>query len=320
MGYHHGPWVGYDCNNNGIDDLIDISSGTSSDCDGNQIPDSCDIAFGLSLDCNLNGTPDECDISSGLVQDCNGNGIPDYCEILIDCNGNSVPDECDIWNGTSLDCNWNGVPDECEVDEADCNENGIPDDCDIAAGTSQDCNLNGTPDECEVDCNENGIPDDCDIAAGTSEDLNGNGIPDECECFDPVTYCSTSPNSVGAGALIGSSGLPSITYNSFHLTVVDAPPTQFGLFYYGLGTANSPFGNGLRCVGGGQVFRILPPAMTDGSGSASRHLDFTAPPADSGDGKISAGDTWHFQYWYRDPAGGGWQFNLSDGLKVIFCP
>jgi len=30
-----------DCNNNGTEDAIDISSGTSQDCDGNQVPDEC---------------------------------------------------------------------------------------------------------------------------------------------------------------------------------------------------------------------------------------------------------------------------------------
>ena len=33
-----------DCNGNGVPDLDDINSGTSSDCNGNLIPDSCDFA------------------------------------------------------------------------------------------------------------------------------------------------------------------------------------------------------------------------------------------------------------------------------------
>jgi len=32
------------------------------------------------------------------------------------------------------------------------------------------------------------------------------------------------------------------------------------------------------------------------------------------------GDTKFFQFWYRNPAGGGAGFNLSDSLAVPFCP
>lgn len=45
----------FDCNNNGVDDLIDIATGTSEDCDGNTTPDECDP------DCDNSGTPDACE-------------------------------------------------------------------------------------------------------------------------------------------------------------------------------------------------------------------------------------------------------------------
>lgn len=84
-----------DCNSNGIDDIIDICSGTS-------------------LDCNANGIPDECE------PDCNGNGIPDECEILADpattdCNANGLLDECEIADNPNLDLNNNGILDVCEA-------------------------------------------------------------------------------------------------------------------------------------------------------------------------------------------------------------
>jgi subtilisin-like proprotein convertase family protein/cytochrome c553 len=76
-----------DCNSNGIDDALDISSGSSQDCNTNGIPDECDIDSGTSLDCNLNSIPDECDIASGFSQDCNENGYPDECEFVGGGNG-----------------------------------------------------------------------------------------------------------------------------------------------------------------------------------------------------------------------------------------
>lgn len=77
------------------------------------------------------------------------------------------------------------------------------------------------------------------------------------------------------------------------------------------------FGEGLRCVKGG-VIRINPAIQTDAAGAAALALDLTQPPTSSGE--ITAGSTWNFQFWYRDPSGGPEGFNLSDGLMVTFCP
>ena len=43
---------------------------------------------------------------------------------------------------------------------------------------------------------------------------------------------------------------------------------------------------------------------------------FTNPPSVSG--QITAGSTWHFSTWFRDPAAGGAFFDLSNGLTVTF--
>lgn len=130
------------------------------------------------------------------------------------------------------------------------------------------------------------------------------------------SYCVAGVNSVGAGAHMCSSGSASVAANDLVLTCSDLPPNQFGLFYYGTSQDFAPLGNGFRCVGG-QLFR-LPMDQASGAGVASRALDNTAPPHAAG--LISAGDTWTFQFWYRDPAGGGAGFNLSDAHVVTFTP
>jgi hypothetical protein len=149
----------------------------------------------------------------------------------------------------------------------------------------------------------------------------------EQSCLDPwctatiARYCSTSPNSAGTGALIDSFGTSDITAADFYLAVTECPPSQFIMFYYGGATTSIPFGNGIRCVSGGGVgvFRFKP-FKTDFMGTGLMYLDYDAPPANSGLGRIFAGDTWYFQGWYRDPADGGAQYNLTDGLEVTFCP
>jgi hypothetical protein len=49
-----------DCNNNGVDDAVDIATGTSADCNADGLPDECNIAFGAG-DRNENGVLDECE-------------------------------------------------------------------------------------------------------------------------------------------------------------------------------------------------------------------------------------------------------------------
>jgi hypothetical protein len=69
-----------DCNNNGVDDSIDVQVGTSQDCNGNALPDECDLSFGYENDCNGNGIPDACDIASNPSLDLDHNGALDACQ------------------------------------------------------------------------------------------------------------------------------------------------------------------------------------------------------------------------------------------------
>ncbi|MFQ5590895.1 MAG: S8 family serine peptidase [Phycisphaerae bacterium] len=136
-----------DCNDNNIDDLMDITTGASLDCNANGIPDECE------RDCDTNGVPDDCDLSSGTSSDCDGNGVPDQCD--PDCDGDGTPDACET-AVLEQDCDFDGLCNGVEI--ADCPP-AMPS-CD--------------------DCNANGLPDGCDLAAGTSADSDGNGVPDEC--------------------------------------------------------------------------------------------------------------------------------------------
>jgi hypothetical protein len=134
--------------------------------------------------------------------------------------------------------------------------------------------------------------------------------------------CVTAPNSAGPGALIDWSGSASISGADLTLLVGGAPPGRLGLFYYGPESAQVPFGDGFRCVGGGTlgVFR-LPPLFTTAGGSGQTALDFDAPPVGAGPGAVSPGSSWTFQFFYRDPTGPlGTGFNLSDALRVAFTP
>ena len=143
-----------------------------------------------------------------------------------------------------------------------------------------------------------------------------------CDGVVVESYCTSSPNSTGAGALIDSSGSTSVAANEFSLYVSGAVPNVPGLFFYGGAQTSTPFGDGIRCVtsGGQGLFRLNPGQAVSSFGDLVRPLDLTTAPAGSGPGQISAGETWYFQFWYRDVAAGNAGFNLSDALSVVFCP
>lgn len=166
-----------------------------------------------------------------------------------------------------------------------------------------------------LDCNANGEADQCDIADGTSNDFDLDGVPDECQCASEV-YCVSALNSTGQLGRIDVSGSLSVTLNDTTLTAIQLPPAQFGIFYFGTAQAQTPFGDGWRCVGG-QVERLLPAIQIDAGGNALRFLDLQAPPLSN---LIGAGDTRDFQFWYRDPNAGGAGFNLTDAIEITFCP
>ena len=130
---------------------------------------------------------------------------------------------------------------------------------------------------------------------------------------DLTNYCTSGTNSSGGAATMTYVGGSSVAAND--LTVQAFPvPNQPGIFYFGPNQISQSFGNGTRCVGG-TVFRF-PPTVGTPFG-ADQPIDNTSLPFGA---SIQPGDTWNFQFWFRDPAAGGANFDLSDGLEVIFCP
>jgi hypothetical protein len=134
-----------------------------------------------------------------------------------------------------------------------------------------------------------------------------------------TSFCSSSVNSSGFESLIRGGGTRSVAANDLSLFAGPMAPAEPGIFYYGPNEIQVAFGNGFRCIGGGvgQIFRLFPFAVASPNGELAYTLDLTSPPPG---GQVVAGSTWKFQAWFRDPAGGGAGFNLSDGLSLSFTP
>ncbi len=134
-------------------------------------------------------------------------------------------------------------------------------------------------------------------------------------CPTPVAYCSAAPNSSGSSATISFSGSASFSQNALTLGCTQLPPSGTALFFHGAKALSpaTPFGNGLLCAGG-TVRRLPPLTFAGGNATQLQDLNWSAYAG------MQPGDTRFFQFWFRDVAGGGSGFNLSNALAVTFCP
>jgi hypothetical protein len=221
-----------------------------------------------------------------------------------DCDGDDLGDLCAILLGVSEDCNDNGIPDTCDVATLDCNGNGTPDDCDIETGSSLDLNLNSIPDECDA---TNGVA----VCFG-----DGSGTPCPCVNGAPGEGCR---NTSGSGARIYNLGGASFSADDAFLVSSGLPQNVFGMFFTGTNLANGglgvPFGAGVLCV---NPIKRFPVQHSGALGAISRTGLVALSP-----GVFSAGSTWYFQCWYRDPSGACTlprTFNTSHALQIQFVP
>lgn len=132
------------------------------------------------------------------------------------------------------------------------------------------------------------------------------------------SYCTSTINSTGAAATMSYSGSLSVCLNDTGLIADGVPKNSVGLFFYGGQTAQIPTANGYLCVSPfyAGLFRIQPSVIAKSNQRAEVQLDLHGL---SQAGAITAGSTWYFQYWFRDPQAGGAGSNFSDGLRITFC-
>ena len=130
------------------------------------------------------------------------------------------------------------------------------------------------------------------------------------------TYCDSYVNSAGSVAHLRAVGSRSVSAADMTLVAEGCPPNVPGLLFLGTAQIDLPFGEGRRCVGGATK-RMHPFTITNSQGVGTFDLDFSAGYASD----FSLGSlTVNYQYWFRDLAGGGAQFNLTDALHVEHTP
>lgn len=155
-----------------------------------------------------------------------------------------------------------------------------------------------------------------------------------------MPFCDPATNNSTGGPAMLTASTGSGVGADLHLELTGGPPTEFGYFLVGTAaeTANpTPISGGFLClsitggnvfgrynVTGGNlnsigsfdasgVFQNLVGTSTVGSG-----YDVPTNVPIPGNPTIMAGETWHFQAWYRDTPAGAGSSNLSNGLSYTF--
>lgn len=335
-----------DCNGNGVPDPCDVASGASADCNENGVPDECDP--GWTGEYVRSFDPPVQVLQGATVTDAmyvpHGGTIEDL-DFLFDIRYRigqlTVELTHDGVTATLID--RPGVPEFGEIGSGQLGYDIVLDD-EGTGGPIEDEGNFGSPFE-PITSPPSYTPNDplslfdgmpvggtWTITVTTHpswgspvEEFNGWGLivtsaaehVPPCECKDLVSsYCSTTANSTGAAASIGSNNGCSVSENQLRLTAAPVP-NQTGLFFYGPAQASLPFGNGTRCIdsaGGIGLQRLKPTLASDNT--LTKTVDLTDPPTSKG--LVMAGSTWYFQAWFRDPAAGGANFNSSDGLEITF--
>ena len=134
-------------------------------------------------------------------------------------------------------------------------------------------------------------------------------------------YCDPmNPNSAGLFSGITAFGSDEAALNEVTLRASGLPPGGFGMFLNGPApgfVSQVPGSQGQLCLSG-QIGRYVNGVFfTRGQGTGSLVLDLDATPTPLGFISLVAGQTYHFQAWYRD-ANPGPTSNFTSGLSITF--
>ncbi|MBK7876734.1 MAG: FG-GAP repeat protein [Planctomycetes bacterium] len=214
--FPHGPWSALQGNGK-----HEKKFGTGFDCDQDGTPDSIEIAQNPTLDCDANGALDACQITVDPTLDCDGDGALNECELFTnDCDANNYPDDCQVAQGAP-DCNANNTLDACELSPAtDVNGDSILDVCQFTpycfgdgTGTACPCgNFGAAGRGCANSVNANGavltVTGWPSIANDTLV-LHGAGMPNSASP-SAIYLQGTLQDNGGAGSVI-QDGLRCVT-------------------------------------------------------------------------------------------------------------
>lgn len=153
---------------------------------------------------------------------------------------------------------------------------------------------------------------------------HANNAASSCPCGNGIEGLGGCGNSTGRGARLDALGSPGVLDASLVLSLSGLPAGVPCVLLEGSGTAARPFGDGLLCL---HLDRwrgtVRLPVFDSGVHGIVELSGIVGPIEDAGKNVASspAGESRHYQVWYRDPlgpCGEGW--SLSNALRLSWGP
>ncbi|MEZ6014407.1 MAG: hypothetical protein R3F49_04785 [Planctomycetota bacterium] len=132
---------------------------------------------------------------------------------------------------------------------------------------------------------------------------------------------SASPNSTGLVGAMAAGGSVVVADNELRLSAIRLPLYTYGYFLCSRTPALVPGAGGSQgtlCLGG-EVGRFNAQIVNSGPfGTFGITLDLASLPSPTGAVAAAAGESWHFQCWYRDAVAGAATSNFTDSVAIDF--
>ncbi|MCB9903883.1 MAG: FG-GAP repeat protein [Planctomycetes bacterium] len=139
----------------------------------------------------------------------------------------------------------------------------------------------------------------------------GDGSGAACPCANFGASGEGCASSMGYGSSLLALGSDFVSDDFLVLMAISARPNMPGLFLQGASQIETPFKDGLLCMG--NPTERLQVVFTDAEGTAISTASIVT------EGNVTAGDTRYYQYWFRD-AGGvspcGTGSNFSSAVEI----
>ena len=139
-----------------------------------------------------------------------------------------------------------------------------------------------------------------------------------------TSFCPAAYNSTGARGHLSAIGSDLVASNNLTLQCDSLPSRSFGYFITSThqGYVAFPGGaNGHLCIVGPDIGRFIGSGQiqsTFSGSTVSLAIDLTRFPQPTGLVSVAAGETWNFQYWFRESGPIGPSSNFTDALQIEF--